>query len=74
MLENIETPKDLKTKYARPGESGNRNQTIHPGNVPNRRSFASNLGVVEMTLALHYVYNSPVDKIIWDVWSSKLHT
>src|SRR5690554_6267451 len=29
--------------------------------------LASNLGVVELTLALHYVYNSPVDKIIWDV-------
>lgn len=29
--------------------------------------LASNLGVVELTIALHYVYNSPVDKIIWDV-------
>lgn len=29
--------------------------------------FASSLGVVEMTVALHYVYKSPYDKIIWDV-------
>ncbi len=29
--------------------------------------FGSNLGVIELTLALHQVYNSPVDKIIWDV-------
>ncbi len=29
--------------------------------------LASNLGVVELTLALHKVYNSPVDKLIWDV-------
>ncbi len=29
--------------------------------------LASNLGVVELTIALHYVYNSPMDKIIWDV-------
>jgi 1-deoxy-D-xylulose-5-phosphate synthase len=29
--------------------------------------LASNLGVVELTLALHYVFNSPEDKIIWDV-------
>jgi len=29
--------------------------------------LASNLGVVELTIALHYVYNSPSDKIIWDV-------
>ena len=29
--------------------------------------LASNLGVVELTLALHRVYNAPRDKIIWDV-------
>lgn len=29
--------------------------------------LASNLGVVELTLALHYVFNSPIDKFIWDV-------
>ncbi len=29
--------------------------------------LASNLGVVELTLALHTVFNSPDDKIIWDV-------
>lgn len=29
--------------------------------------LAPNLGVVELTLALHYVFNSPKDKIIWDV-------
>lgn len=40
--------------------------------------LASNLGVVELTLALHYVFNSPHDKIIWDVghqsYSHKLIT
>ena len=29
--------------------------------------FGASLGVVELTTALHYVYNSPEDKIIWDV-------
>lgn len=29
--------------------------------------LSSNLGVVELTIALHYCFNSPVDKIIWDV-------
>ncbi len=29
--------------------------------------LAPNLGVVELTLALHYVFDSPKDKIIWDV-------
>ncbi len=29
--------------------------------------FASSLGVVELTVALHYVFNTPYDKLIWDV-------
>ncbi|GHV08009.1 hypothetical protein FACS189485_19000 [Spirochaetia bacterium] len=29
--------------------------------------LASNLGVVELTIALHRVFNSPKDKIVWDV-------
>ncbi len=29
--------------------------------------LASNLGVVELTLALHYIFNTPHDKLIWDV-------
>ncbi|MCL4512911.1 MAG: 1-deoxy-D-xylulose-5-phosphate synthase [Candidatus Eremiobacteraeota bacterium] len=28
--------------------------------------FASSLGVVELTVALHYLFNSPQDKIVWD--------
>ena len=29
--------------------------------------LASNLGSIELTIALHYVFNSPDDKIVWDV-------
>ncbi len=29
--------------------------------------LASGLGTVELTVALHYVYNTPVDQLIWDV-------
>ena len=29
--------------------------------------FGSNLGVIELTVALHYVFNAPNDKILWDV-------
>jgi len=40
--------------------------------------LASNLGVVEITIALHHVFNSPRDKFIWDVghqsYSHKLLT
>ena len=28
--------------------------------------FASTLGAVELTLALHYVFNTPEDRIVWD--------
>ena len=29
--------------------------------------FAAGLGVVELTLALHYVFNTPYDRLVWDV-------
>ena len=29
--------------------------------------LASSLGVVELTIALHYIYNTPEDKLVWDV-------
>ncbi|WP_024929431.1 1-deoxy-D-xylulose-5-phosphate synthase [Methylophilus sp. OH31] len=29
--------------------------------------LASNLGVVELTIALHYIYNTPDDRLVWDV-------
>lgn len=29
--------------------------------------FASSLGTVEITVALHYVYNTPYDRVVWDV-------
>lgn len=35
--------------------------SVHPGHL------GSSLGAVELTVALHYVYNTPDDKLIWDV-------
>ncbi len=35
--------------------------SVNPGH------FGASLGVVELTVALHYAYNSPYDKLIWDV-------
>lgn len=29
--------------------------------------LSSNLGTIELTIALHYIFNAPKDKIIWDV-------
>ena len=35
--------------------------------------LASNLGVVELTMALHLVLNFPNDKVVWDVGKNILH-
>ena len=35
--------------------------SVNPGHL------ASSLGVTELTVALHYVYNTPYDRIVWDV-------
>lgn len=35
--------------------------SVNPGHL------ASSLGVIEITVALHYVYNTPEDRIVWDV-------
>lgn len=31
------------------------------------KSFKASLAVVELTVAIHYVFHAPVDKILWDV-------
>ena len=35
--------------------------SVNPGHL------ASSLGVIELTVALHYVYDTPEDRIVWDV-------
>lgn len=35
--------------------------SVNPGH------FASNMGAVELTVAIHYVFNTPYDRIVWDV-------
>ncbi len=69
LLEQIKSPSDIKgltikelKKIAREIK-----ETIIGRVSLNGGHLSSNLGVIELTLALHYVFNSPVDKIIWDV-------
>jgi 1-deoxy-D-xylulose-5-phosphate synthase len=68
-LENINTLKDLRGLSV--SELGRLADEIRPyiTNVVSRTGghLSSNLGVVELTIALHYVFNAPEDKIIWDV-------
>lgn len=69
MLEKINSPKDLKDLKIK--EKKELAQDIREYILEvvsqNGGHLASNLGVVELTIALHSVYNTPEDKIIWDV-------
>lgn len=69
ILDNIKQPKDIKTLSI--GELNElalelRDLIIERVAI-NGGHLASNLGVIDLTIALHYVFNSPDDKIIWDV-------
>lgn len=69
LLEKIESPKDLKLlslEELKLLASEIRELIIHT--VAHQGGhLSSNLGVVELTIALHRVFHSPEDKIIWDV-------
>lgn len=69
ILDRIDSPEDLKRLSLRELEilaQEIRERIIHT--VAERGGhLAPNLGVVELTIALHYVFNAPKDKIIWDV-------
>lgn len=69
MIELIKSPDDLKTiEIDRLNELAEELRNIIVERVSiNGGHLASNLGVIELTIALHYVFNSPEDKIVWDV-------
>ena len=69
MLEKIDSPLDLKKLSAEELKllSDDLRQIIIQTVSVNGGHLASNLGVIETTIALHYVFNTPKDKIIWDV-------
>ncbi len=69
MLENINSPKDIKC-YTLPectALAGEIRQKIISTISENGGHLASNLGMVEATIAIHRVFNSPEDKLIFDV-------
>ncbi len=69
MLENINEPADVR-KMARsqltPLAHELRNYLLESVSRTGGH-LSSNLGTVELTIALHYVFNTPVDRIVWDV-------
>lgn len=68
-IEQIKSPADLKRLSAAELKklAGEIKEAIIYRVSKNGGHLASNLGVIELTIALHYAFNSPVDKIIWDV-------
>ncbi len=69
LLETIESPDDMKslTPEQLRQLSSELRQFIIEVVSNNPGHFGASLGVVELTVALHHVFNAPYDQIIWDV-------
>ncbi|OFX69103.1 MAG: 1-deoxy-D-xylulose-5-phosphate synthase [Bacteroidetes bacterium GWE2_29_8] len=69
LLSKIDYPKDLKalSEEQLPELCEELRNFIIESVSNNPGHLGANLGVVELTVALHYVFNTPYDKIVWDV-------
>ena len=69
LLSTIEYPSDLRRLHIDqlPQVCDELRQKIIDEVSVNPGHFASSLGVVELTVALHYVFDTPNDRIVWDV-------
>ena len=69
LLNKIETPEDLRKLQVEdlPQVCNELRRDIIEEVAVNPGHLASSLGVAEITVALHYVYNTPEDRIVWDV-------
>ena len=69
LLETIQSPADLRTLTVEqlPQVCEELRQDIIHELAVNPGHFAASMGAVDLTVALHYVYNTPYDRIVWDV-------
>ena len=69
LLKAIDSPDDLRklNPDQLPQVCGELRQMIIDELSHNPGHFGSSLGTVELTVALHYVFNTPYDRIVWDV-------
>lgn len=69
LLDTIDDPADLRKieRRALPALANELREYIVDCVSATGGHFSSNLGTVELTLALHYVFNTPDDRIVWDV-------
>jgi 1-deoxy-D-xylulose-5-phosphate synthase len=69
LLDQIKTPKDLRRlepSQLRQLADELRRETIDAVAVTGGH-LGAGLGVIELTVALHYVFNTPADRLVWDV-------
>lgn len=70
MLDQIKFPADLRTKFTEedlPQICDELRQYIVDVVSEKGGHFGASLGVVEMTVALHYIFDTPFDQLVWDV-------
>ncbi len=69
LLDTIDTPQDLRrlSEDQLPQLADELRAFLLESVGKTGGHFASNLGAVELTVALHYVYNTPSDHLVWDV-------
>jgi 1-deoxy-D-xylulose-5-phosphate synthase len=69
LLKNINEPSDLKklTKDQLPQLCSEIREFFIDKILKNGGHFSANLGVVELTVALHFIHDFKIDKLIWDV-------
>lgn len=69
LLKGIDSPADLRRLplESLPEVCGEMRQFLIDSLSINPGHFASSMGSVELTVALHYVFNTPYDRIVWDV-------
>ena len=69
LLDIIDTPQDLRRleKKQLPQVAAELREFLLDSVGKTGGHFASNLGAVELTVALHYVYDTPEDHLVWDV-------
>jgi 1-deoxy-D-xylulose-5-phosphate synthase len=69
LLQSIDSPADLKklSREQLQKVSDELRQYIIDTVSVHGGHFAASLGVVELTVALHYVFNTPYDQLVWDV-------
>ena len=69
LLEWIQSPAHLRklSRESLPGVARELRERLIQTVSQTGGHFSSNLGTVELTIALHYVFNTPEDRLIWDV-------